>query len=123
MADRLRVVVGVIAHDDRGFSLIEALIAGGLLAAGILALGELLVVSSRAAMAARQMTFAATLAAGKVEELRARQRPAGEGGRERLGEYTRTWQVAPAGASAVLIRVSVEPGGVRLAMLDARLGP
>jgi Tfp pilus assembly protein PilV len=108
---------------DRGFSLIEALIAGGLLAGGILVLGQLLVVSSRATTAARQMTMAATLAAGKIEALRARQAPAGERGSERVGEYTRTWEVAPFAASAVLIRVSVEPGGVRLAILDARLGP
>ena len=111
------------AHDDRGFSLIEALVAGGLLAAGILALGQLLAVSARAATAARQVTIAATLAAGKVDALRARRPPAGERGSERIGEYTRTWEVAPFGAAGVLIRVGVEPGGVRLVTLDARLAP
>ena len=112
-----------VAHDDRGFSLIEALIAGGLLAAGILALGQLLVVSARAATAARQVTIAATLAAGKVEALRARRPAAGTSGRERIGEYTRTWEVAAFDAAAVLIRVRVEPGDVRLVALDARVAP
>ena len=111
------------AHDDHGFSLIEALVAGGLLAAGILALGQLLVVASRATTAARQTTMAATLAVGKIEALRAHRPPAGERGTDRVGEYTRTWEVAPYAAPAVLIRVRVEPGGIRLTMLDARLAP
>jgi Tfp pilus assembly protein PilV len=111
------------AGEDRGFALMEAAIAGGLLAVAIVSLGQLLVVSVRAATAARQVTVAATLAAGKVEALRARRSPAGESGSERIREYTRRWDVAAFGAAAVLIRVSVEPGGVRLVMLDARLPP
>ena len=111
------------AHDDRGFSLIEALVASGLLAVGVLALGQLLVVSARAATAARQVTIAATLAAGKVEALRAA--AAGRRARRRADRsaYTRTWSVAPFAAAAVLIKVGVEPGGVRLVALDARLAP
>jgi len=59
------------AQREGGFSLIEVLIAAGLLATGIGALLQLFVVAARANLDARHTTYATVLAAQKVEELRA----------------------------------------------------
>jgi prepilin-type N-terminal cleavage/methylation domain-containing protein len=97
---------------ERGFSLLELLVASTLLAVGLLALAQLLALASTANAAAGRATYATALAADKLEELRALtweslQRQAGESadrldgaGRPREGAfgaaaYTRRWVIDP----------------------------
>jgi prepilin-type N-terminal cleavage/methylation domain-containing protein len=56
---------------ERGFSLIEVLIAAGLLATALMAVAELFGIAARSNIAARNTTAASVLAAQKIEELRA----------------------------------------------------
>jgi type II secretory pathway pseudopilin PulG len=55
---------------ESGFSLVETLVATVLLATGILATAQMFVLATRGNMAAHRSTFAATLAAEKMEQLR-----------------------------------------------------
>ena len=112
--------------DDRGFSLVDALIASVILATGIGSLAQLFVTASRTALVAAQTTTAATLAAQKIEELRSLPWGAARGGEDRLAEYTRRWSVEPLAAhaaNAIVIHVSVTPGGAHVATLRARRTP
>lgn len=59
-----------VSDRERGFSLVEVLVAAGLLTVGLVALAELCAVASRTARVARTNTFAAVLAAQRMEELR-----------------------------------------------------
>ena len=56
---------------NAGFSLIEVLVATGLLATAVVTLAQLFVVSTRSNMGARNSTYATVLAEQKLEELRA----------------------------------------------------
>ena len=56
---------------DAGFSLLEVLVATGLLAAAVVTLAQLFAVSTRANLGARNVSYASILAEQKVEELRA----------------------------------------------------
>jgi len=111
--------------DERGFSLLDALIAAVILVTGIGALVQLFVIASQSATAAAQATMAATLAASKVEELRSLEWGDVRGGGDRIAEYTRTWSVEPldAGAGAIVIQVAVMPGGAHLVTLRRRPVP
>jgi type II secretory pathway pseudopilin PulG len=53
-----------------GFSLVEAMVATGLLATALVTLAQLFATSTRSNMGARSTTYAAVLAAQKIEELR-----------------------------------------------------
>jgi type II secretory pathway pseudopilin PulG len=53
-----------------GFSLVEVLVAAGLLATVLVSLAELFALSARANLASRNTTYASILAAQKLEELR-----------------------------------------------------
>ena len=54
---------------QRGFSLLEVLVATSVLVAGVVALAQLVVLAARANLQARQTTFTAVLAQQKMEEL------------------------------------------------------
>jgi type II secretory pathway pseudopilin PulG len=54
-----------------GFSLTEALVAMGIVTTAVVSLAQLFAVSTRSNIASRNTTFAAVLAAQKMEELRA----------------------------------------------------
>jgi type II secretory pathway pseudopilin PulG len=56
--------------DERGFSLIETMLATMLLATGVLATAQMFIVATRSNMAAQRGTFTATLAQEKMEQLR-----------------------------------------------------
>ena len=109
----------------RGFALLETLLASTILVVGVLSLAQLLTVAARANVAAGQVTTATILAADKMEELRGL--PWGAtAGEDRVGPHTRRWRVSPLpddAANAAVIEVVVDPGGVRLAALRARLAP
>jgi Tfp pilus assembly protein PilV len=121
----LCVLVRSIERND-GFSLIEAILAGSLLAVGILALVQLLAVAAQGAAVAERVTAAAILAAQKIEELRSAPCCVAAEGADRIGEYTRAWSVRPLPADpaeAVVIQVSVRPGRVRMATVRSRTVP
>lgn len=56
---------------DAGFSLIETMVATGILTVGVLGLAQLFALSTTSNMSARQTTYATVLAEQKLEELRA----------------------------------------------------
>jgi Tfp pilus assembly protein PilV len=59
------------ARREGGFSLVEVLVAAAILVAGIGAILQLFVIATRATSDARDATYAAVLAAQKLEEVRA----------------------------------------------------
>ena len=61
---------GVFSRQS-GFSLVEVLVASSLLAVAIAGVAPLFATASRANVAARNATYAAVLAAQKIEEIRA----------------------------------------------------
>jgi Tfp pilus assembly protein PilV len=107
---------------DEGFSLIESVMACGVLAAGVLSVVQLFGLAASMSAASRQMTGASILAAQKLEELRSTSAPASgadrldrfgaivvdEGG-ERPIAYRRRWTVTEAGANLIAISVDVSP--------------
>jgi hypothetical protein len=56
--------------DERGFSLIETIVASGLLATAVVSLAQLFAVAVQTTSSARATTYASVLAAQKLEELR-----------------------------------------------------
>jgi prepilin-type N-terminal cleavage/methylation domain-containing protein len=64
-------VRGECLRSERGFSLVEVLIASTILVVALLSLAQLLSLATSANAAARRATLSAVLAAEKLEELRA----------------------------------------------------
>ena len=58
------------ANNERGFSLIETLLATMLLVSGVVATAQMFVMATRSNFAAQRGTFTATLAQEKMEQLR-----------------------------------------------------
>src|SRR5215204_1701229 len=97
------------ARDEQGFSLIEVLIASGILAAAAVALSGLFLICADALLAARQRSIGVMLASARLEELLgdtealrsgadAGDRVNGSGGSEpdASGWYQRRWTVTAA---------------------------
>jgi Tfp pilus assembly protein PilV len=108
---------------NRGFALLEALVASTLLVVGVLSLAQIFTLAARADITAHRLTMASLLAAQKVEELRSLPWSVSAEGVDRVQEFTRRWSVTPLGidpSSTAVIRVSVTPGAVRLITLRAR---
>jgi Tfp pilus assembly protein PilV len=79
-----------------GFSVVEAIVAAGVIAAGILALTSLFPVSSDNLVASAGTTAAVTVGSQKIEELRNVGFPPAGGTDNKTVEnttYTRTWTV------------------------------
>jgi Tfp pilus assembly protein PilV len=114
-----------MARSD-GFSLIEAMLASGVLAVGVLSLAQLFAVATLGFAAAERMTSGAILASQKVEELRSVPCCVAVDGTDRINEYTRAWSVRPLPLDpdgAVVIQVSVSPGSIRLITVHTRIAP
>jgi Tfp pilus assembly protein PilV len=131
---------------QRGYSLVDALVASGLLAAAVAGLAQLFVVAARANADARDTTYATVLAAQKIEELRAAAFPDTMGAESidyldahgamgapgALSMYERRWTIEPLPAyplDAVVITVVVSARAapshraVRLTTIRARKAP
>jgi len=123
---------------DQGFSLIEVIIAAGILSGAAVALSGLCVLSADALLAARQRSLAGVLASTKLEELLAdsdalrggidagdRVNASGGSEPDPNGWYQRRWSVAASPAlpeKLVVISVIVtSAAGARLHVHDVRL--
>ena len=84
-----------------GFTLIETIIATGILVFASAAIASLFVASARTGRFNRQRAFAAILASDKIEELIATRSPQ-NGSDERRG-LTRAWQVSDAGTRSFTV--------------------
>lgn len=60
----------VSLSDERGISVLDAMVAAAILAVGLVSLAQLMFVAARVARDAEQLTSASTLAGQKLEELR-----------------------------------------------------
>jgi Tfp pilus assembly protein PilV len=108
---------------DRGFALLEALVASTLLVVGVWSLVQIFTLAVRADVTAHRLTVASVLAAQKIEELRSSPWGVSAEGVERIEEFTRRWSVTPLGvdpSATAVIQVSVTPGAVRLITLRTR---
>ncbi len=123
---------------DEGFSLVEVLVAAGILASAVVAVAHLFVLSARANFAARRVSDASILAGRKLEELRADgalspspagalqentagyvdfvdalgNTLAGSGSAPGAAVYTRRWSIEPLPANpadALVLQVLVTP--------------
>jgi Tfp pilus assembly protein PilV len=116
----IRVARSAGVQSARGFSIIEAIVAAGLVAAALGSLTQLAVTSRRATTTASARSTAALLAVDKMEELRSGASPPASpidaldrdanGFTDRLGSFTRRWsvQALPANAAgAVVLQVRV----------------
>jgi prepilin-type N-terminal cleavage/methylation domain-containing protein len=105
--------------EDRGFSLIESLIACALLATALLSIGHLSSAAIVLLMDSRSRTEATLLALSKLEELRASGAPAAGADRvDTTGQpagvgtprvFDRRWSVAPLSPDARILTVVVTP--------------
>jgi len=126
------------ARDEQGFSLIEVLIASGILAAAAVSLSGLCLTAADALLAAKQRSIAAMLASGRLEELLAdtdalrsgidagdRVNASGGSEPDAGGWYLRRWRVTASPAlpeRLVVVSVLVtSPAGTRLQLHDIRL--
>ena len=126
------------AGTDDGFSLIEVLLASGILAAAAVALSGLCLLSAEALLAARQRSVAAILATARLEELLADPDalrsgveasdwvgPSGTGQPDAGGGYQRRWRITASPAlpeTLVVVSVRVTSAtGARLHLDDIRL--
>jgi type II secretory pathway pseudopilin PulG len=126
-----------------GFTLVESMIATGILVVGLVSLAQLALLASRSDQIAELVTIAAVLAQDKMEQLRADQwpqagttscceyfdaqgAPLGAGPAAPVGaEFVRGWSIQPVPgvADACALHVWVQPRGaatVRLASVRAR---
>jgi Tfp pilus assembly protein PilV len=111
--------------DTRGSSLLEALIAAGILASALLSLAQLIELAVKSTAAAGRTTDAALLASQKLEELRAGSWSDLQSGADSpVPGFTRTWTVTPLAADpdyvAVLEVLVRAPGQTRIVGLKTK---
>lgn len=110
------------ARSDRGFSLVEVLVANVILAVGVLSVAQLFTVAIASNITAARRTEAAILASQKLEELRAMPwgSEQGSGNTDAPGIYARRWSIAPLPGDpvrSVVLQVRVSWNGVDAAHL------
>lgn len=116
---------------DDGFSLIETLMACGLLATALLSVGHLSTAAVTMLMEARSRSEATMLAVSKLEELRASSAPvAGTDTIDARGQppqgavarvFERRWSVAAVSPDAAILTVSVAPTPRGIAGREVRI--
>jgi type II secretory pathway pseudopilin PulG len=114
-----------LVGNDRGFSLVEALIASSILATALLSLARLVIMASSANDAAGRMTHATLLAAQKVEDLRASSSTALEGGGidSPAPGFRREWSIGALASDpthVVIIEIVVRARGSTTRMVALR---
>ena len=124
--------------DERGFSLIEVVIATGILGTALITVAGLLTMSTDALLAARQRTAAAALASARLEELLAdadalragvessdEVNDAGSVEPRATGWFRRQWSVRASPAFPDRLAIATvqvtTPAGARLHLEDVRL--
>lgn len=70
LVTRLSRIVSLSGDDHRGFSLLEAIVASGLMAGALAALGQMFAISVANNRSARAASYATVLAEQKMEQLR-----------------------------------------------------
>ena len=91
---------------DRGFTLIEALITAAIVACGLVAIASFFSVAIRANISNRQMAVATALAYDKMEELKWTTSPAGGTDQITLDDrFIRIWQIVPGDPQVVTVTV------------------
>lgn len=92
-----------LSKKNRGFSLIEVLIAMAIFSIGILAVGSMQLSNTKNNTTGNITTQATMLARQKVEELKTVQNVSDldseDGGSDTVGIYTRQWDIAGIGSS------------------------
>ena len=101
-----------LSKKNRGFSLIEVLIAMAIFSIGILAVGSMQLWNSKNNSTGHFTTEATMLARQKIEELKAVP-DVGDlaSGEDTLGIYTRSWVPGPCSGDACQIKVTVSWNG------------
>jgi type IV pilus assembly protein PilV len=102
------------SKDERGFTLLEVMIALVVLSIGLLGLASLQIMAIKGNSFGQQMTVASTLAQNQLEQLRRTSGALADGNDTVTDQngitYTRTWTVTPntpqQGATTVLITIS-----------------
>jgi prepilin-type N-terminal cleavage/methylation domain-containing protein len=95
---------------ERGFSLVEVLVATTLVATGLVGVAQVFTTVTASNLAAERATYATILAAQKVEELRAAPFDSTTSGADAVGGFARAWTIAPLADNpeqAAVIRVVV----------------
>lgn len=92
--------------DDRGFTLVEALITAAIVACGLVAVAALFSFTIRANIANRQMAVATSLLYDKMEELKTMSAPADGTDQVTLDDsYIRTWHVGSTVPRSITVTV------------------
>ena len=112
-------------RDERGFSLLETLVASSILATALLSFAQLLTLASSANDAAGRMTRAALLAAQKAEDLRASSSIALEGSGTDTPSpgFRREWSVSALASDpehVVVVEIVVRARGTTIQMVALR---
>ena len=95
-------------RDDKGFTLIEVLIAITLLTVGLMAVATMQVSAIHGNKTGSDISNATFLAQDKLEELKASADITGESdGSDQAGIFTRSWQIAPSGTNSRSVTVTV----------------
>ena len=98
-----------LSKNNRGFTLLEAVIAMGIFSIGILAVGSMQLWNTRNNSTGNFTTEATMLARQKIEELKTvSDLTALSNGSDTIGMYTRTWAPSNLSATARILTVTVE---------------
>jgi Tfp pilus assembly protein PilV len=92
---------------DRGYLMIEIMTAMAVFAIGFLALGSVVIATTRNNTTANIVTRATMLAMDQLERLKAQAIPDMTGGTDHQGIYTRTWTVTDTLGSGTSRRIDV----------------
>lgn len=93
---------------EKGFTLIEVLIAITLLAIGLMAVATMQVSAIHGNKTGGDISNATFLAQDKLEELKTSADITGESnGSDQAGVFTRNWQITPSGANSCSVTVTV----------------